>query len=95
MLQLNVVARSMKILVDIGGWKGGYPMNECDIGKYQKLTLLDALKIHFQMFFALKIVSATFLVVCFLSHNKSTCQTRKNVFYFTSEALFVLKKIRF
>ena len=29
----------------------------------------------------------------FLSLNESTCETRKNVFYFTSKALFVLKKI--
>ena len=39
----------------------------------------------------LKVVSATYLLVCFLSLNNSTCQTRKNVFYFTSKALFVLK----
>ena len=26
------------------------------------------------------IVSATFLLVCFLSLNKSSCQTRKNIF---------------
>ena len=32
---------------------------------------------------ALKIVSATFLLVCFLSLNDSTCQNRKNYFYFT------------
>ena len=32
---------------------------------------------------ALKVVSATFLLVCFLSLNESTCQTRKNAFYFT------------
>ena len=31
----------------------------------------------------------------FLSLKESTCQTRKNVFYFTSKALFVLKKIKF
>ena len=43
----------------------------------------------------LKVVSVTFLLVCFLSLNESTCQTRKNVFYFTSKALFVLKKIKF
>ena len=28
----------------------------------------------------LKIVSATFLLVCFLSRNKSICQSRKNIF---------------
>ena len=31
----------------------------------------------------LKVVFTTFLLVCFLSLNKSTCQTRKNTFYFT------------
>ena len=31
----------------------------------------------------------------FLSLNESPCQTRKNVFYFTSKTLFVLEKIKF
>ena len=35
------------------------------------------------------------LLVCFLSLKESTCETRKNVFYFTSKALFVLEKIKF
>ena len=43
----------------------------------------------------LKVVSTTFLLVCFLSLNKNTCQSRKNVFYFTSKALFVHEKIKF
>ena len=43
----------------------------------------------------LKVVSATFLPVCFLSLKESTCETRKNVFYFTSKALFVHEKIKF
>ena len=43
----------------------------------------------------LKVVSTTFVLVCFLSLNKSTFQTRKNVFYFTSKAIFVLEKIKF
>ena len=43
----------------------------------------------------LKVVSATFVLVCFLSLNESTFQTRKNVFYFTSKALFILEKIKF
>ena len=34
----------------------------------------------------LKVVSATFLLVCFVCLKKSTCETRKNVFYFTSKA---------
>ena len=43
----------------------------------------------------LKVVSATFRLVYFLSQNESTCQTRKNVFYFASKALLVLEKIKF
>ena len=43
----------------------------------------------------LKVVSATFLLVCFLSLNESTCQNRKNAIYFTSKALFVLEKTKF
>ena len=43
----------------------------------------------------LKVVSATFLLVCFLDLNESTCQTRENDFYFISKALFVLEKIKF
>ena len=43
----------------------------------------------------LKVVSATFLLVCFLSLNESISQTRKNVFYFTSKADFVLEKFKF
>ena len=38
-----------------------------------------------------KIVSATILLVCFVCLNESTCETKKNVFYFTSKALFVLE----
>ena len=36
----------------------------------------------------LKVVPATFLLVCFLTLNESTCQTKKNVFYFTSKSNF-------
>ena len=44
---------------------------------------------------SLKVVSATFSLGYFLSVKKITCETRKNVFYFTSKVLFVLKKIYF
>ena len=37
----------------------------------------------------LKVVSAAFLLVCFVCLKESTWETRKNVFYFTSKALFV------
>ena len=43
----------------------------------------------------LRVVSATFLLLGFLSLNERICQTRENVFYFTSKALFVLEKIKF
>ena len=43
----------------------------------------------------LKVVSATFFLVCFVCLNESTPGTRKNVFYFTSKALFVLEIIKF
>ena len=43
----------------------------------------------------LKVVSASLLLVYFLNLNESTCQTKENVFYFTSKALFVPGKIKF
>ena len=36
----------------------------------------------------LKVVSATFLLVCFLSLNENTCQTRKKNFLFHLKSLF-------
>ena len=44
---------------------------------------------------ALKVVSATFLLVCFVCLKQSTCETRKNTFYLFSKALFVLEIIKF
>ena len=46
-------------------------------------------------FYYLKVVSVTFLLVCFLCLKDSTCGTRKNVFYFILKALFVLEIIKF
>ena len=60
------------------------------------VTSLPTLSVKFPMpMVTLKVVSDTFLVVCFLSLKESTCETRKNVFYFTSKAFFVLDKIKF
>ena len=42
----------------------------------------------------LKVIYPTFLLVSFLRLKESTCETRKNVFFFSSEALFVLEKIK-
>ena len=36
----------------------------------------------------LKVVSATFLLIYFLGLKECTCETWKNVFYFTSKAFF-------
>ena len=41
----------------------------------------------------LKVVSAIFLLVCFLSLKESTWETMKNVFYSTSKALFILNLV--
>ena len=50
---------------------------------------------HEQLIQYLKVVSATFLLVCFVCLKERTCETRKNVFYLTSKALFILEIIKF
>ena len=44
---------------------------------------------------SLKVVSATFLLLCFIFLKESNCETRKNAFYFTSKTLFVFEIIKF
>ena len=51
--------------------------------------------LHFLRLHVLKVVSATFMLVCFVSLKEGTCETRKNVFYFTSKAHFILEIIKF
>ena len=41
----------------------------------------------------LKVVSTTCFLV-FLKLKEKTCENRNNIFYFTSKALFILKKIK-
>ena len=43
----------------------------------------------------LKVVSATFLLGCLIYLKESTCETRRNAFYFTSKALLILEIIKF
>ena len=43
----------------------------------------------------IKVVSATILLICFVSLKENNYELRKNVFHFTSKALFVLEKIKF
>ena len=50
---------------------------------------------HVPVNLSLKVVSAAFLLVCFVCLKESTCETRKNAFYFTSKAPLVPKIINF
>ena len=61
------------------------------------LTFLVLSQLHacIKLTSELKVVSATFLLVCFVCLKDGTCETRKNVFYFTSKALFGLEIITF
>ena len=43
---------------------------------------------------SLKVVSATFLLVCFSSLKESNYETWENIFYFNSKALFILEKTK-
>ena len=43
----------------------------------------------------LKFVSVTFLLVCFVSLNEGTCETRRHVFYFILKAFLILEIIKF
>ena len=68
------------------------------MGKTKKYTLRQhfvTLHITLSSVRALKVVSATFLLVSFLRLKESTCKTMKNVFCLTSKALFVLEIIKF
>ena len=44
---------------------------------------------------AVKVVSATLLLVCFVILKEGTCETRKYASYFTLKALFVHKITKF
>ena len=65
----------------------GLTKNYCITVSMQKISSIHTL--------ILKGCVCYILLVCFLSLKESTYETRKNVFYFTSKALFVLKKIKF
>ena len=59
---------------------------------FNELSLPDDI---FSCFNPLKVVSATFLLVCFSSLKESICETWKNAFYFASKALVIVEKIKF
>ena len=54
--ELNNMTWSTKILKSIEGHLPPFLLSSSLLGKYEKLTLIDALKIHFQRFFALNIM---------------------------------------
>ena len=75
-------------------------LSKCAVCYGKKLTFIkqkeaSELVSSVEMKTPLKIVSATFLLICFLCLKESICETRENVFYFTSKALFVLEIIKF
>ena len=77
-LQINFIGLLFTFTITTARW------TSCDIFSFSPAKPKDCLKV----------VSTTFLLVCFLSLKESTCKTRKNVFYFTSKALFVLETIK-
>ena len=68
-------------------------LSKCCVGS-QSARFLGLIQ-KLELCVRLKVVPAIFLQVCFLSLNESTAQTRKNVFYFVSEALFFLEENKF
>ena len=64
--------------------------NSCGRNRKAESVLLDT-QIKEEVEYCLKVVSTTFVLVCFVSLKESTCETRKNVFCFSSKALFVLE----
>ena len=68
----------------------------CDITNLKFLKLTIHLLCHQKTFFCnIKGCVRYIFASLFLSLNKSTCQTRENVFYFTWKALFFLEKSNF
>ena len=93
--KLQKIRESQKMFIFRGGWGRSFSYE----GEVRKLFFPGGRGGNFLGWgwypSAHYVVSATFVLVCFLSLNESTCQTRKNGFYFTSKALFVLEKIKF
>ena len=66
-----------------------YQPTKCLYSYFSK-ALEFYLRVFLSLWASLKVVSATFLLDCFVCLKESTCETRKNTFYFTSKALLVL-----
>ena len=63
--------------------------------KFHRGSILEPFLSKLQNKINLKVMSVTFLQICLVSLKGSTCETRKNFFYFSSKALFVLEVIKF
>ena len=61
---------------------------------YRRSATSATFRIPIPAILGLKVVFDTFLLVCFVCLKERTCETRKNVFYFTSKALFVHETIK-
>ena len=70
-------------------------VDEKDFSNPTKVAMFGWIHLKVSILRGLKVMSTTFVLNCFLKLNESTFQTRKNIFYFTSKALFVLEKIKF
>ena len=71
---------------------GLYRADGLSIFKNCSVPQMERLRNAYKMY--LKVVSATFLLVCVSSLKERTLETRKNVFYFSSKAFFVLEKVK-
>ena len=79
------------------GWSHDLVMPASNIYIYYTSLLFEMiLQLHCKLLLFLKIVPVMILLVSFVyKSKKSTCETRKNDFYFTSNDLLVFKIIKF
>ena len=74
-------------------WAPNTMLKGCSYG--EELAWLGGLSRLSEISPSLKVVFATFSIVCFVCLTESTCETRKNDFYFNVKALLVLEIIKF
>ena len=80
----------------VNAWSLGLELEKRNVSLHAYIDLLAKHPINLRISVqTLKVLSATFLLVCFVCLKESTYETRKNVFYFTWKALFVLEIIKF
>ena len=79
-------------------WNVNVLLHRFSFSKEKSETSFDSIVFMVMIYLMLhffKVVPASFLLVCFVSLKEGTCETGKNVFYFTLKALFVLEIIKF